>query len=114
MQNQTVLMKEKDARYSKMLSSLFCSSSIIALSMLCLLNNMALDLYSAMILLKVVLPASFCFWFIGLVIGKILDNYSDKIVTTTRQEEKKAYEIPSIFSDPSASAFESDESMGDL
>lgn len=114
MQNETLLIKEKDSKYSKMLSSLFCSSSIIALSMLCLLNNMSIDLYSATILLKVVLPASFCFWFIGLVIGKILDNHSEEIVATQQEEEKKAYEIPSIFSDTSTSAFETEENAGDL
>lgn len=114
MQNQTILIKEKDSKYTKMLSSLFCSSSIIALSILCLLNNMTLDLYSTMVLLKVVLPASFCFWFIGLVIGKILDNYSDKITTVKKQEEKKAYEIPSIFSDPSMAEIDSEENIGDL
>ncbi len=115
MQNQTsIAIKEKNSKYSKMLSSLFCSTSILALSILCLLNNMTLDLYSATMLLKVVLPASFCFWFIGLVIGKILDNYNSEIIATTEKEEKKAYEIPSIFSDLSGQTEESEPIAEDL
>lgn len=114
MQNQTMSIEENKIQYSKMLSSLFCSSSIIALSVLCLLNNMSLDLYSAAMLLKVVLPASFCFWFIGLIIGKILDKYSDKIITNTHQEEKKAYEIPSIFSDIPSDESEISETTEEL
>ena len=88
---------QEELKYSKMLSSLFCSTSIIVLSMLCLLNNLSLDAYSMISLLKVVVPASFCFWFIGFVIGKILDKKSVKIVKEQIISEKEAYEIPSMF-----------------
>ena len=88
---------EQQIKYSKVISSLFCSSSIIVLSILCLLNNFSIDLYTTMILLKVVIPASFCFWFIGYVIGKILDGFNNKITITKIADEKKAYEIPSMF-----------------
>ena len=91
------LTAQDELKYSKMLSSLFCSSSIIALSILSLLNNLSFDIYSAVTLLKVVLPASFCFWFIGLVIGKILDGKNAKITREQIKREAEAYEIPSMF-----------------
>ena len=91
------IYSEEEIKYSKLLSSLFCSTSIIALSILSLLNNLTLDMYGAMCLLKVVLPAYFCFWFIGLVIGKILDGKSEKIIEEQVVEEKKVYEMPSMF-----------------
>lgn len=84
-------------KYSRVLSSLFCSMSIFCYSILSLLNSLSLDLYSMLALLKVVAPASFCFWFLGYVIGTILDNYSTKITNNKIIDEKKAYEIPSIF-----------------
>ena len=96
MANSTYSSNE-EIKYSKLLSSLFCSTSTIALSVLSLLNNLTLDLYSAICLIKVVAPASFCFWFIGFVIGKILDGKSTKIVQQEIINEKKAYEIPSMF-----------------
>ena len=88
----------KQTKYSKIISSLFCSTSIIVLSLLCLLNNFSIDLYTTTTLLKIVIPASFCFWFIGYVIGKILDGFDNKITVKKIAEEKKAYEIPSMFS----------------
>jgi len=97
MANQTAT-QEDEIKYSKLLSSLFCSTSIIALSILCLLNDLSLDIYTATELLKIVLPASFCFWFIGLVIGKILDGFNRKIIKEQVKQEKEAYEIPSMFS----------------
>lgn len=97
---------EEKIKYSKVLSSLFCSVSILAYSILSLLNNLSLDLYSMLIMLKVVAPASFCFWFLGYTIGTILDNYSEKITTNKIIDETKAYEIPSIFSDTSATVAE--------
>jgi hypothetical protein len=98
-------MSKKEVRieqfqYSKALSSLFCSVSILALSGLCLLNSLALDFYTMIVLLKVVIPASFCFWFLGFVIGKILDSLVIEKDEETRQEvqeDDKAYEIPSMF-----------------
>lgn len=93
---------EEKLKYSKILSSLFCSVSILAYSILSLLNNLSLDFYSMIMMLKVVIPASFCFWFLGYTIGTILDNYSNKITTNKIIDETKAYEIPSIFSDTSA------------
>ena len=96
MENSTSTQNE-ELKYSKLLSSLFCSTSIIALSILNLLNNLSIDIYSAMELLKIVLPASFCFWFIGLIIGKILDSLNKKIITEQVKQEREAYEIPSMF-----------------
>ena len=97
MENTVYKQEEQKIKYSKIISSLFCSSSIIILSFLCLLNNFSIDLYTTMILLKVVIPASFCFWFIGFVIGKILDGLNVEIAVKKITEEKKAYEIPSMF-----------------
>lgn len=98
MGNTIYNIEDEQIKYSKVLSSLFCSSSIVALSILSLLNNLSLDIYSAMTLLKVVVPASICFWIIGFVIGKILDSLNTKITIEKITEEKKAYEIPSMFS----------------
>ena len=105
------ISQDEELKYSKMLSSLFCSASIVILSILCLLNNLTLDIYSALELLKVVLPASFCFWFIGFVIGKILDKKSVKIITEQKVDEQKAYEIPSMFA---GSEEQSDDEFGVL
>jgi len=88
---------QEKTKYSELLSSLFCSVSILMLSILSLLNNLSLDLYSMMCLLKVVIPASISFWFVGFVIGTILDKYSTNIVIKKQVDETKAYEIPSIF-----------------
>ena len=100
MDNSTATQEEQ-IKYSKLLSSLFCSLSIIALSILSLLNNLSLDFYSMVTLLKVVLPAAFCFWFIGFVIGKILDGLNTKIikeeVAAKIKAETEPYEIPSMF-----------------
>ena len=89
--------QKEELKYSKLLSSLFCSTSIIALSILCLLNNLSIDIYSAFVLLKIVLPASFCFWFLGYVIGRILDGLNNKIVEEKIKQEKELYEMPSMF-----------------
>ena len=106
------IYSEEEIKYSKLLSSLFCSTSIIALSILCLLNNPILDMYGAICLLKTVLPASFCFWFIGFVIGKILDGKSEKIIEQEKVDEKKAYEIPSMFAGNAEDII--DDEFGDL
>ncbi len=99
--SKTIYNTQEDnpIKYSKIISSLFCSSSILVLSFLCLLNNFSIDLYTTTLLLKIVIPASFCFWFIGFIIGKILDRLNTKIIVKKITEEKKAYEIPSMFSD---------------
>lgn len=100
MDNTTTTSEE--VKYSKLLSSLFCSTSIIGLSILCLLNNFTIDLYTTMLLLKTVIPASFCFWFIGFVIGKILDGLNKEIVKEQIQQEKELYEMPSMFAGDSS------------
>lgn len=92
-----VSVQDDELKYSKLLSSLFCSTSIIVLSILCLLNNLSIDLYSTIVLLKIVLPASFCFWFIGYIIGRILDGLNKKIVKEQIKQENEPYEIPSMF-----------------
>jgi len=97
MSNTVRNIEDEHIKYSKIISSLFCSTSIIALSILCLLNNLTIDMYSTTVLLKIVVPASICFWIIGFVIGKILDSLSTKITIEEITEEKKAYEIPSMF-----------------
>lgn len=92
-----VTQQEETIKYSKLLSSLFSSCSIVVLSILSLLNHLAIDLYTMCELLKVVIPAFLCFWIIGFVIGKILDKYNTQIVEKAIKIEKQAYEIPSIF-----------------
>lgn len=113
MANSNLNVQDEQIKYSKLLSSLFSSTSIIALSILCLLNNLSLDLYCAIYLLKIVLPAAFCFWFIGFVIGTILDRHSQKIVYIEKQEEKVAYEIPSMFAGE-VQADDAIDELGDL
>ena len=95
--SNSVTTQDEKIKYSKLLSSLFCSASIIVLSILCLLNNLSIDLYSTLILLKTVLPAAFCFWFLGFSIGKILDGFSTKIIVEQKKNEVEAYEMPSMF-----------------
>ena len=97
-------MSQSEIKYSKLLSGLFCSSSILVLSILSLLNNLSLDLYSVMALLRVVVPGAFCFWFSGYVMGKIFENH-DNIKPpklTKLSESNEAYTIPSMFSEGSA------------
>lgn len=92
--------KDKETtQYSKMFSSLFCAMSILALSILCLLNNLTLDLYSTVNLLMVVAPGACCFWISGFIIGKIFDKKQVVMVEKKKINEQKAYEIPSMFSD---------------
>ena len=98
MANTTIHM-DNNNKHSKLLSSLFCSTSIIVLSILCLLNNLTLDLYTTITLLKIVIPASLCFWLIGYSMGRILDTDSKG---SAKQEFKlsdnqEAYAIPSMF-----------------
>lgn len=88
---------EEEIKYSKLLSSLFCSASIVVLSFLCILNNFSIDFYSMLALLKIVFPAAFCFWFIGFSIGKILDGFNKKIIKEKVIQEKEIYEMPSMF-----------------
>ena len=111
MDNQAV-SQEEQIKYSKLLSSLFCSLSIIALSILSLLNNLSLDFYSMITMLKVVIPAAMCFWFIGFVIGKIFDSLNTKIIKEEVKAKVKAevepYEIPSMFSAVESEITESD------
>lgn len=87
-------------KYKRLLSSLFCTTSIMLLSILCLLNNLTLDLYSTCALLKVVIPASFCFWYIGYVIGHMLDanrQGEKKTKSVKLTDDNEAYSIPSMF-----------------
>ena len=101
MANSVTTAASEKMKYSKFLSSLFCSASIIGLSLLCLLNNLSFDIYSACMLLRVVIPASFCFWFIGFSMGHILDySHSENAVIGQAKltEDEAAYQIPSLFS----------------
>ena len=111
MEDVTVTQEER-LKYSKLLSSLFCSMSIVTLSILSLLNTLSLDIYSMVTMLKVVLPASACFWIIGFVIGKILDSLNTKIIKEEIKAKIKAeaepYEIPSMFSGADYNIDESD------
>lgn len=101
MNNLINTIEDEKIQYSKVLSSLFCSVSILALSILCLLNNLSFDIYSAVVLIKIVTPGCICFWIIGFLIGKILDGFNHRIEQKKIIEEKKAYEIPSMFLDES-------------
>ena len=52
-------------------------------------------------LLKIVIPASFCFWFIGFVMGHILDESHDNPVKKREYKltnDNEAYTMPSMFS----------------
>ena len=89
--------QEEKIKYSKFFSSLFCTCSIILLSILSILTNLSMDLYSMITLLKVVVPASFSFWFLGFVIGTILDKYNTKIIQKAVATERKVYDMPSMF-----------------
>lgn len=106
--NSSVHNQEEHIKYSRVFSSLFCSVSIVALSLLCLLNTLSIDIYSACVLLKVVVPAALIFWIIGKVIGRIFDGLNKEIVQSKIIEEQKAYEIPSMFS-PEVEQEENDE-----
>lgn len=99
MSNSASVARDKN-KYSKHLSALFCSTSIIVLSILSLLNNLSLDLYSVLAVLKVVVPGSFCFWFLGHVMGTIFEKHGDKNSTAKLiklSENDEAYKIPSMF-----------------
>ena len=101
----TTNTQQQQSHYTRILSSLFCSFAIITLSFLCLLNNFSIDIYSAFILLKVVMPAAVVFWFIGLTMGRIFDEGGLEKEETEDKEHKPyvltkdeaAYEIPSMF-----------------
>ncbi len=93
--------EQKEIAYSQFLSSFFSSISILGLSVLCLLNNLSFDFYSMVFLLKVVVPATFSFWFIGFIVGKILDSYRSTNKKKKELTEKQAYEIPSMFASAS-------------
>ena len=113
MANSRTITTNEELKYSKLLSSLFCSTSIIILSILCLLNNLSLDIYSVGILLKVVMPGSFCFWFLGNTIGKILDNHSNEtpVKEVKLTDSNEAYSMPSMFADDT---MQTDDGFGDL
>lgn len=112
--NNSIIKKEEQIKYSKLLSSFFCSSAIIVLTLLCLLNNLTFDIYSTFIIAKVVAPASFCFWIIGYAIGNILDGLNKTIVQKKIVEEKQAYEMPSIFGGEMEHDEENNENTGVL
>lgn len=99
MSNSAAAPNDEKNKYSKLLSALFCSTSIIVLSILSLLNNLSLDLYSVLTVLKVVVPGSFCFWFTGYIMGRIFENGSSKpaVKMVKLSENNAAYNIPSIF-----------------
>ncbi len=104
-----------EIKYSKLLSSLFCFISIIISSILCLLNNLTLDIYSACMLLKVVIPASFCYWFLGKIMGQILDknqNGKNSVNEVKLTNDNEAYNIPSMFASDSTPT--EDSELGEL
>ncbi len=115
MAGSTTISTSEEIKYSKLLSSLFCSTSIIVLSILCLLNNLSLDIYSACMLLKIVIPASFCFWFLGNTMGQILDKHQGKpaIKEVKLTDDNEAYTMPSMFATDSAQV-DDDSEFGDL
>ena len=114
MNNSKEIQQDNNSNYAKILSSLFCSVSILGLSILCLLNNLSLDFYSMVILLKVVVPASFCFWFLGFVIGRILDSFHGKVEKRIQESDNKAYELPSMFNAADSLSIENDSELGIL
>ena len=103
--------KQEKINYSKYLSCLFSTISIVGLSILSLLNNFTLDLYTAFFMLKIIIPAAFCSWFVGHIIGKILDcavNNKSSVKKQVLENDEKAYEIPSMFSSMPETADSSD------
>ena len=104
MQNAMAAINSEKTKYSKLLSAMFCSTSIIVLSILSLLNNMSLDLYSVLAVLKVVVPGSFCFWFLGYIMGCIFekDGNGSNVKMAKLSSGNEAYKIPSIFEDGAA------------
>jgi len=84
--------------YATLLSSLFSSLAIFILSILCILNNIPLDLYGTFLLLKTTIPAAISLWFVGFLIGKIFDSTLIAQTKQKMQDEKEVYEIPSMFS----------------
>ncbi len=111
MSDSTYNQDDEQIKYSKLLSKLFGSVFALALLILCLLNNLSLDFYVMLVVLKIVIPAFLCFWFIGFSIGRILDNFSGKVKTEKVKNEKIAYEMPSMFS---ADAAVNDDEFGGL
>ena len=105
------IYKDGKINYSKFLSALFSSVSMFILAMLCILNNLSLDLYSTFLLLKVTIPGALSFWVLGYVIGKKLDGLSNHVVIKKAENEQKAYEIPSMFGpvEPQTELFSTEE-----
>ncbi len=104
------ITKDTNNKYARIFSSLFSSIMILALSALCLLNNLSIDLYTTSILLRIVVPGAMCFWVLGYAIGFILEN-SSNLKTTKKKlsENTKAYEIPSMFASTDMMADVSDD-----
>ncbi len=102
---------EEKISYQKTLSALFASSSMLAFGALSLLNNFAMDYYSIMFMLSIVVPVTLSMGFIGFVIGRIFDQGEDfhpfkKKVKKAAPTVDNAYKIQSMFS-----ADANDESM---
>ena len=93
---------EEKISYQKNLSALFASSSMLAFGALSLLNNFAMDYYSIMFMLSIVIPVTLSMGFIGFVIGRIFDQGED--FHPFKKKPKKAtptvdnaYKIQSMF-----------------
>ena len=109
-----MIIQGKNIKYHKYLATLFSTTTIVGLSILCLLNSLSIDFYSAFFLLKIVIPAAFCSWIIGYVIGKILETTPAPKMQKLNTSDEKAYEIPSMFSSEGMNNIDNMDNLGDL
>lgn len=87
-----------EIKCSKTLAGFFCSIATSLLLFITVLSNPSLDIWTIFAIFKKVIPAGFVFWYLGYLTGKLLDSGTVKIIKQKKITEKKAYEIPSIFS----------------
>lgn len=109
-----MILQGKKIKYPEYLATLFSTTIIVGLSILCLLNSLSIDFYSTFVLLKVVLPAGVCAWIIGYVIGRILETTHVVKMKKLNTSDEKAYEIPSMFGSDSSIAVDNLDNIGDL
>lgn len=107
-------------KYASIISSFFSSISIFLLSLLCIVNCFGIDSYTMAFTIKVVIPATICFWLIGYTLGSILDVKSKKMEQQMLNEDEEqtlfandeAYTIPSMFADAGVQQVQEDSETG--
>lgn len=68
------MSEEATLTYSKKLSGLFASFSVIVLLGVNLFQTMTIDVGTLIFVFVKVLPITFVMWYLGRLIGEILDN----------------------------------------